>query len=244
MRAGPSLDTTVSTHSLLRSQRRLFPSQECPGFREEGTHLGFPLSATRAGATSEGTSLSVPAVLSPTTNSCSSAAAATEEPRDEGKVHSSSEGPVETAVDRSTFWLSCRSAEQELSAILLLPHSACLARGKDRRCHGQRGFWGGAPAPCAHVGGAPPRSLTLSTITKRSWRDESLLAVLCFFHVHFFSLGLSFLVDHCNHNNDHFSASGTTEELKGLVRQGFFVCFCSFLKSPLSQTFASAFKLA
>lgn len=59
--------------------------------------------------------------LSPTTNSCSNALAATEEPKVEGKVHSSRDRLVETEAGRTNF-LSTNpwSGVQERIAILFV----------------------------------------------------------------------------------------------------------------------------
>lgn len=155
------------------------------------------------------TSLQVLPGLSPTTKSCSSAAAATEEPKVEGKVHNSREGPVETAAAVSTFSPNPSSGDQELSAILLLRRFASQARAKDCRCHGQQGRQGrGASSwhlwPSLGVDGYLPRSQTLSTIIKPSWKYETLFSCSFFLSFPFLQFrSCTFLVVHWNHNNDH-----------------------------------------
>lgn len=120
------------------------------------------------------TSLREPTGLSPTTKSCFRATAATEEPRVEGKVHNSREGPVETAAACSAFSLPNPSSEdQELTAILLPLRRAYRARAMD--CRLPRATRTPRQSASAPLGvGASPVSLTLYTIIKRSYKDESL----------------------------------------------------------------------
>ena len=58
--------------------------------------------------------------FSPTTKSCSSALAATEEPKVVGKVHSSRDRFVETEAGRTNFLLTNPSGAQERMAILFV----------------------------------------------------------------------------------------------------------------------------
>lgn len=103
--------------------------------------------------------------LSPTTKSCSNAAAATEEPRVEGKVHNSREGPVETAAARSAFSLAPGSGDRELRDILLLRGSYQPGGGEGGRLPGRRGS---RALPGWYFPGSPASS----TVTERSWEHE------------------------------------------------------------------------